>query len=199
MLCAVRIIAGEHRGRRLVAPPGDDTRPMLDRVREALFATLGERLDGARVLDLFAGSGSLGLEALSRGALWVRAVERGALALTALEANVATLGLAERVEIRRADALAPRVWEPPPGLSSPWADVAFLDPPYPLLRARRGELLAAFARGLFEALLPTGVAVLHAPRHFLSARDFPAGFEAEERTYGTTSLWYIEPLGEPGS
>jgi 16S rRNA (guanine966-N2)-methyltransferase len=61
----MRIIAGEHRGRKIAAPPGQDTRPMLDRVREAMFSTLGERVPGARVLDLYAGSGSLGLEALA--------------------------------------------------------------------------------------------------------------------------------------
>lgn len=171
---------------------------MLDRVREALFATLGERVSEVRVLDLFAGSGSLGLEALSRGALAVRAVERGPRALAALEANVATLGLGERVEIVRADALAPRVWGPPVGLGSPWAGLVFFDPPYPLLRARRAELLAAFAAGLGAALVPGGVAVLHAPRHVLGARDIPAGFESEERVYGTSSLWYLEATEVPG-
>lgn len=169
---------------------------MLDRVREALFATLGTRVLEARVLDLFAGSGSLGLEALSRGALAVRAVERGPRALAALEANVAALGVGERIEVLRADALSPSVWAPPAGLEAPWIGVAFLDPPYPLLRARRGELLAAFGRGLWEALVPGGVAVLHAPRHVLGARDVPAGFVAEERVYGTSSLWYIEAAQE---
>src|SRR6185436_17415765 len=87
-LCRVRIIAGEHRGRRISAPDGERTRPMLDRVREALFGTLGERVEGAQVLDLFAGSGSLALEALSRGAERAVLIERNPTALDALQANI---------------------------------------------------------------------------------------------------------------
>lgn len=165
---------------------------MLDRVREALFATLGERVPDARVLDLFAGSGSLGLEALSRGAARVRAVERGAAALAALRENVSALGLSERVEVLRADALAPRAWAPPPGSPAPWVELLFFDPPYPLLQAGRSAVLSAFARALGEALVPAGLAVLHAPRHALGPRDFAPGLEASERVYGTTSLWYVE-------
>src|SRR5262245_65361412 len=89
----VRVIAGELRGRRLRAPEGERTRPMLDRVREALFDTLRPWIEGAFVLDLFAGSGALGIEALSRGARRVRFVERAAGACRCLEANVSELGL----------------------------------------------------------------------------------------------------------
>src|SRR5262245_37711296 len=101
----MRVIAGELGGRRLQAPRGRTTRPTSDRVREALFAMLGE-LRGARVLDLFAGSGALGIEALSRGAERTVFVERDAAALGALSANLDSLGLGDRcVEVRRADAL----------------------------------------------------------------------------------------------
>lgn len=164
---------------------------MLDRVREALFATLGEHVTGATVLDLFAGSGSLGLEALSRGAARVRAVERGAPALAALKTNVETLRAEDTVEIQRADALSPRAIAPPPGMNTPWVDLLFFDPPYPLLTGERLRVLEAFTRACTEALAPGGIAVLHAPRHVLSPRDFPAGFEADERVYGSTSLWYV--------
>ena len=101
----MRVIAGELGGRRLATPRGDATRPTSERVREALFSMLG-RSDGLRVLDLFAGSGALGIEALSRGAAHATFVERSAPALAALRANLAALGLGERASVRAGDALA---------------------------------------------------------------------------------------------
>src|SRR4051812_48223225 len=99
---------------------------MLDRVREALFSTLQPWLRDAVVLDLFAGSGSLGLEALSRGASHVRFVERGAPALAVLRANVDALRVGSRVQVFVGDALAPASWPPA-------VDVALLDPPYAMI------------------------------------------------------------------
>ena len=87
----IRIIAGEFKGRRLKTPAGDTVRPTADRVREAWFSILQRPVRGARVLDLFAGSGALGLEALSRGAISADFVEVHRLALAALTANIATL------------------------------------------------------------------------------------------------------------
>src|SRR4051794_28006829 len=87
----MRVIAGRFKGRRLQAPPGLATRPTSDRVREALFSILGERVEDARVLDLFAGSGALGLEALSRGAATAAFVDSAAPAIRALEANLRDL------------------------------------------------------------------------------------------------------------
>ncbi|MBK7876081.1 MAG: RsmD family RNA methyltransferase [Planctomycetes bacterium] len=106
----MRIIAGEFGGRRIEAPDTQGTRPMLDRVRESVFATLGNAVEGARVLDLYAGSGSLGLEALSRGAVHVRFVEQAKVALDALKANVEELGVKERVRVIRGNALARTSW-----------------------------------------------------------------------------------------
>jgi 16S rRNA (guanine966-N2)-methyltransferase len=103
----VRIIAGRWRGRSLVAPQGQATRPTADRVREALFSMLASRLgsfEGLKVADLFAGSGALGLEALSRGAASCTFVETDRSALEALRANVATLGAVSQAEIRAGDA-----------------------------------------------------------------------------------------------
>jgi 16S rRNA (guanine966-N2)-methyltransferase len=121
----MRIIAGRWRGRRIEAPPGRDTRPTTDRVREAWMSALQPWLPGARVLDLFAGSGALGLEALSRGAEWVTFVERAGGALRALRANVERLGAGEACEIVRADAIA-YVSSLEPGAF----DLALADPPY---------------------------------------------------------------------
>ena len=169
---------------------------MLDRVREALFSTLGARVEGARVLDLFAGSGSLGIEALSRGAARVRAVERGREALAALRGNLAELGLEERCEVVRDDALEPRAWWPAGAPHERWAELVLDDPPYPLLQRRRADVLGAVARLAREVLVPGGLLVLHAPRRALSEGDFPAGLALDERVYGSTSLWYVEPAGE---
>lgn len=184
----MRIIAGEFRGRRLAAPPGDSTRPMLDRVREALFSTLGGVVDEARVLDLFAGSGSLGLEALSRGATSVRAIERDRRALAALRKNVEALAAGDRVEVVVGDALDSRRWG-----ESAVVDLAFLDPPYPLLRDRRGrrDLLAALARLADGALVPGGWMVLHTHPRDLREEDLGAGWEVDRREYGNTALWYL--------
>ena len=122
-----RIIAGEARGRRLKVPPGDRVRPTTDRVRESLFAALGSLidLDGLVVLDAFAGSGALGLEALSRGAAHATFVERNPAAAAVVRANVAALDFGDRSRIVRADVLR---WLGASGEES--FDLAFCDPPY---------------------------------------------------------------------
>ncbi len=125
----MRIVAGHWRGRRLIAPPGAATRPTADRVRQALFDMLlhapwGGRdvIDGARVLDVFAGTGAFGLEALSRGAAHTTFVEHDRAALAALHANVAACAAQDRTDVLPIDALAIQPGEP--------ADLVFLDPPY---------------------------------------------------------------------
>ena len=131
----MRIVAGEWRGRTLVAPPGTSTRPTADRVRQALFDMLmhaewGGRaaIAGAAVLDVFAGTGAMGLEALSRGAASACFIENDPAALKALRANVATLKAGDRATVLAMDALAvPPV--PPPSAGRP-ASLIFLDPPY---------------------------------------------------------------------
>jgi 16S rRNA (guanine966-N2)-methyltransferase len=121
----MRIIAGEWRGRMIEAPPGQSTRPTADRVRETLFSMLSSRLgsfEGLRIADLFAGSGALGLEALSRGAASATFVESDPRAVTILRRNVETLGATERARVIAGSALA----LPP---SEPF-DLIFADPPY---------------------------------------------------------------------
>jgi len=122
----MRIIAGEWRGRKLQAPAGDATRPTADRTRETLFSMLLSRLgtfDGLGVADLFAGSGALGLEALSRGAASCLFVEQDAAALRALRANIAALRAQSRCEVRAASVLALGPAQAP-------LDLLLLDPPY---------------------------------------------------------------------
>jgi 16S rRNA (guanine966-N2)-methyltransferase len=102
----VRVIGGSARGRRLVAPPGRDVRPTSDRVREAMFSSLAEVVPGASVLDLYAGSGALSVEALSRGAAAALLVERDARAVAAATRNLELAGVADRGRLRRGDAAA---------------------------------------------------------------------------------------------
>ncbi|CAN5789956.1 16S rRNA (guanine(966)-N(2))-methyltransferase RsmD [soil metagenome] len=136
----MRVVAGQLKGRRLVAPPGDITRPTTDKVREAMFNALGS-LDvvlDAHVLDLFAGTGALGIEALSRGAEHVTFVENRRQALWALRANVEALDLAGRCRIEEADATRPallarlgqRSRGPRNGISDRSGLLVFADPPY---------------------------------------------------------------------
>ena len=125
----MRIIAGEYKGRQLKAPKGDATRPTADRVREALMSALASArggFEGAVVLDAFAGSGALGLEALSRGARYAAFCEKDASALRTLQGNIDALGLArERYAALRTDIL-----KNPPRLAAAPFDLVFLDPPY---------------------------------------------------------------------
>lgn len=121
----MRIVAGEWRRRKLVAPAGRETRPTADRTRETLFSMLASRLGsfgGLRVADLYAGSGALGLEALSRGAAHATFVETDRAALKAIEANVATLGASSKAAIRAISAAALPATDP--------FDLVFADPPY---------------------------------------------------------------------
>jgi 16S rRNA (guanine966-N2)-methyltransferase len=171
-----RVIAGRYGGRRLQAPRGAATRPTSDRVREALFSILGDRVGGARVLDLFAGSGALGLEALSRGAAQATFVERAAPALAALRANLAALGA--DAEVVRADALR---WLRAAPAGARQYDLVFLDPPY-----RRAAALGAELSELLPAVLAPGALVV-------AESDRRAPIEltihaTDERRYGDTLI-----------
>jgi 16S rRNA (guanine966-N2)-methyltransferase len=135
----MRIVAGTWRGRALRTPPGDMTRPTADRVRQALFDMLlhapwggRDAIEGAHVLDVFAGTGALGLEALSRGAAFATCIEQDRAALAALRANIATLRAADRTAILAGDALAARALAAAPStiLSGAPCTLVFLDPPY---------------------------------------------------------------------
>ncbi|MHC4375901.1 MAG: 16S rRNA (guanine(966)-N(2))-methyltransferase RsmD [Planctomycetota bacterium] len=183
----MRIIAGEHRGRRLQAPPGMGTRPMLDRVREAVFSSLAPWVPEARVLDLFAGSGALGLEALSRGAAHARFAEANQKVASLIQSNVDELGLSDRADVLCGDALEPLFWYPE------GADLVFCDPPYPLVRSAesRKVLMAYLGRLLTEGLADEGVVVLHVPRDEDVEADLPPS-ERARKDYGTTTLWLLQ-------
>jgi 16S rRNA (guanine966-N2)-methyltransferase len=182
----MRIVAGTFRGRRLVAPKGHSTRPTADRTRQALFNILehapwAPEVEGARVLDLFAGSGALGLEAASRGAAYSLMVETSAEARAAIAENIATLGLAPaQVRIDRRDAaLLPRrsIADGAP------FDLVLLDPPY---GEGLGEAaLARLAQGGW--LAPDAVAVLE--RGTRDDEETPGGFEEiDSRVWGVARV-----------
>ncbi|MBM3987479.1 MAG: 16S rRNA (guanine(966)-N(2))-methyltransferase RsmD [Planctomycetes bacterium] len=186
----MRIIAGEHRGRLLKTPDGMGTRPMLDRVREAVFSTIGERVIDARVLDLFAGTGSLGLEALSRGALEARLVERDPRVLDLLRRNVEDLALEDRGEIVAADALATRSW----GGSDARFELVFFDSPYPMLETgkTRTAIFAALEKLVTERIVSKGLVVFHAPKDGVQENEFAPKIKVELREYGTNAIFYLE-------
>ncbi len=138
----MRIVAGELKGRRLVAPRGQKVRPTADRVREAVFSALGERVEGARVLDLFCGTGALAIEALSRGAADAVLVDRDTRPALG---NVQMLGLAERVDLVRADAAA---WLSGQADGRRF-DLVFVDAPY-RLADRVEQQLETHMPGLLE-------------------------------------------------
>jgi 16S rRNA (guanine966-N2)-methyltransferase len=172
----MRVIAGIYGGRRLQAPPGVDTRPTADRTREALFSILGGRVAGARVLDLFAGSGALGIEALSRGAAEVTFVDNAAAAVRAIGANLEALGadaVVVRAEARRFLGGASR--------SARQYDLVFLDPPYRLAASLGSDLSAA----LPAVLAPAATVVAESDRRSPLDIDLPI---EDERRYGDTLI-----------
>lgn len=180
----MRIVAGTARGRKLAAPDGLDTRPTGDRVREAVFNalySLDDAIDGATVLDLFAGTGALGLEALSRGAAHVTFVERNPKVLRVLEANIASTGAdRSRLAVVRADAVD---WLGKLPAATRF-DVALLDPPYDF--AAWDALLAA---------LPAGLAVIESNREVMEEAKAAGAWELiRHRRYGATVVTMVRRL-----
>lgn len=184
----MRIVAGKHRGRRIAAPPGKAVRPTSERAREALFNILAHgrfasapAFEDARVLDVFAGTGAFGLEALSRGACFATFIENDRDARETLAANIKTLGEGARTRLLVADATTP------PRADGPY-DLVFLDPPY------RSGLAAPALEALSRIgwLGPEALVIVE-----LAAReDFeaPAGFDLlEERRYGAGRLVFLRP------
>ncbi len=184
--CPVRVVGGELRSRRLARPP-EGVRPTSDRVRESLFGRLGD-LRGCRVLDLFAGTGALAIEALSRGAETAVLVDRSARSLNVVRENLESLGLARRARVIRGDAAktARRLKDAGP------FDLVFLDPPYD------SEQVVSALDALVDAgvLAADATVVVESPkRHSLAP---VAGLSVrDERTYGDTRLTWLVPESRP--
>jgi 16S rRNA (guanine966-N2)-methyltransferase len=181
-----RVVAGAARGRRLAVPPGKGTRPTADRTREALFSTLESELGsfaGRRVADLYAGSGAVGIEALSRGADHVLLVESDPRALRTVRDNVESVGLAgAQVRAGRVE----RVVAAP--ATGPAYDVVFLDPPYEL---PDDEVRAVLSAALAGRWVSDGALVVVERATRGGEWRWPEGFRAlRSRRYGEATLWY---------
>jgi 16S rRNA (guanine966-N2)-methyltransferase len=176
----MRVIAGSARGRQLVAPRDRRTRPISDRVKEALFGSIGARILDARVLDLYAGSGAIGIEALSRGAASATFVEHARQAVAAIRDNLERTGLTDRAEVQVKDVAAFLA-----ATREPAWDVVILDPPY----AER--TLDPPLEGLVPHLAPGALVVV---KHFWRT-PIPAGqglAATRTRRFGETALTFLE-------
>ncbi len=179
----MRVIAGSARGLRLVAPKDPRTRPIADRVKETLFAILGDRVADAQALDLYAGTGAIGIEALSRGAVHATFVERSREALLAIRENLARTDMGARASVHSGDVEA--------FLGSDFIgafDLAFVDPPY----AERA-ILAPLER-LVPHLAPGATVVV---KHFWRTPipQVPGLAHCRERRFGETGLTFLEATG----
>ena len=186
MEAVTRIVAGEAGGRRLAVPPGEGTRPTSDRTREALFGALAALvdLDGARVLDLYSGSGAVGLEAVSRGAAHALLVDADPRAAATARDNATALGLADRVTVRRDRVERVLASAPPDGP----VELVFADPPYALPDAEVDAALTLLVRHGW--LAPDAVLVVERGSRGRGP-TWPDGVRPHHwRRYGEGALWY---------
>lgn len=186
----MRVIGGTLKGRRLVAPGGRSIRPTADRVREALFSILADRVAGARVLDLFAGTGALAIEALSRGADDAVLVDSSREAVRAIERNLDAMALSDRARVVRSD-----VWRfLDLGPSTGAFDLIFADPPYTIGAASGGRILSGVVTGGWMAPRAT-VVTEHDPK---TLWDVPQGLvSVSHRDYGGTRISIYAQEEEP--
>ena len=190
----MRIIAGEWRGRRLEVPKG--IRPMQDRERERMFAMIGPGIEGAVFLDLFAGTGAAGLEALSRGAARAIVVENGRRVLACLRRNVEKMGAQDRISLLDLSALAlPRTQHP--GEHS--IDLAVCTPPFPLLKdpARERAFRRLFDHVMGSLLVPEGVMVLEHPARFDPAPLVERGEPGRSRRTAASAITFFQAPARP--
>jgi len=182
----MRVVGGEFRGRPLLTPRGDAIRPTSDRAREAVFNVLahrfGDRLEGARVIDLFAGTGALGIEALSRGAAFCLFIEESAEGRGLVRGNVEALGLTGRTKLFRRDATALG----PAGTVSPFG-LLFADPPYGKGLGDRALRSALSGGWLVPGALCVVEEAVGAP--FDPGAEFAT---VDERAYGDTVIRFVE-------
>jgi 16S rRNA (guanine966-N2)-methyltransferase len=181
----LRIIGGQLRGRRLASPEREETRPMKHRVREAVFDLLGPNVAGGWAIDLFAGSGALGLEAISRGAAGATLIERHVPTAKLVEQNAAHLGVQNRVNVLAASAF---VWaRRGPFPQGPW--IVFCSPPYDFYVERRDEMLD-LVRRLTERAPPGSTFVVEGDER-LEGQGLPHSEEWTSRAYPPAVIWLL--------
>lgn len=190
-LAAVRVIAGEFRGRKLLGPRGKATRPITDRAKQSMFDVLTPWIAGAAVYDCFAGTGSLGLEALSRGSTFATFFEADGDALRLLAQNVQMLGVADRSRIVAGDLFAWIETAPPPPQP---VDLIFLDPPYRYVAQKAGELNRLVGRLAREHLAPGGILVFRHDRR--DKLELAPLARYDQRDYGKMRVeFFVSPRG----
>ncbi len=179
----MRIIAGTHRGRPLRAPRGMSTRPTTDRVREALFGILGD-LDGMLVVDCYAGTGALGLEALSRGARRAFFIESGRQASAVIARNAESLGFSDRCQL-----VSRPVERAAAALETELFDLVLSDPPWPIHQAASADVLKLFVGRLAEG----ATVVLGHPKRTSIDVDLPSGLSLKQtRNWGDSAMTFFE-------
>ena len=191
MLSQMRVIAGTHRGRRLHGPRAQALRPTSDRVREALFSILGHRLIHSRFLDLYAGTGAVGIEAISRGANHVTSVESDRNALKLLQQNLHLCQIGHELTVR--PQTVERFLRHPDQWNGPY-DIVFADPPY----TETSKLSVLFGAPVTDALFATDVwlVVEHATKTVVPMILGSTSFQRQYRYGDTTLSFYSRPDSE---
>jgi 16S rRNA (guanine966-N2)-methyltransferase len=187
----MRVIAGEFRGRNLLSPEGDTTRPITDRVKQSLFDILSPYIEGAVVYDCFAGTGSMGLESLSRGAARAVFFERDRSALKRLQENIATLGVLDRALVMPGDIF--RAVDKPGSIppDAARAAIVFLDPPYRFLDEKPDQIRQFAASLARHHMSPDSTLVFrHDGKDQLELADF-TGYD--QRSYGSMRIELLRP------
>jgi 16S rRNA (guanine966-N2)-methyltransferase len=182
----MRIIAGEFRGRTILSPESDQTRPITDRVKQSVFDVLSPSLPDAVAYDLFAGTGSLGLESLSRGCKNALFFESDRSALTLLKKNITVLKLEDRAKIIAGDLFD---WFATAPVAGRYADILFLDPPYRFLTERPGDLRALAGNIVSKHLAPGGLIIFRHDR--ADTLDFPNLIPIDFRDYGSMRVEFL--------
>ena len=184
----MRIIAGEFRGRQLMSPQGEATRPITDRAKQSLFDILAPHIDGALVYDCFAGTGSMGLECLSRGANFATFFESDRTALARLSQNIAGLQVADRSRVVAGDLFR---WfdlsaKRPDSTNASGADIVFIDPPYRFLRQHADEIVQLAFHLTHSHLRPDAIVVF---RHDAADKlELPKLERFDVREYGDMGI-----------
>jgi len=189
----MRVISGTAKGKKLKAVPGDTTRPITDRAKESLFNILGNWIIDARILDLFAGTGSVGIEALSRGAQQVTFIDKSQAATRTIGENLRLTNLAKRADVRRVNALK-FVQHPPPDIK--FFDLIYIAPPQ-----YKGMWITAIQQidqNLETWLLPNGAVIvqIHPVEYQELALQNLTLYD--QRKYGSTLLCFYEQIEQGG-
>ncbi len=196
----MRIIAGMRRGMNLLPPKGHETRPITDRAKEALFSVLQkyDRIDNGVIADLFCGTGSMGLECLSRGARWVTFVDRDPNVMDRLGRNIAKARFVEASKVIRADAFKVGAPWPDPAAAQERYDVVFVDPPYRMTYDTAADsALGRLLWALTDAVVPEGLVVVRTHHRSTLVEAYGELRVVDHRQWGTTAVSLLQRQSPP--